>query len=154
LYKLVCILNSSRELGEGTGTLLKLLLPRLLASTPLITRLLKVLFWPVTKIIGSPRPAAVASGSEAEVFALFASKKRKFRVKSGRLLTISFGSVSLSVALVVFIVCTASPDTTTSVAIFFISIVTVKLVTSVIFMVTALIIARRKPSCSIVILYS
>ena len=41
-YKLVWRRTSSIESGDGTGTLPKLLLPRLLESMPLMTKLLAV----------------------------------------------------------------------------------------------------------------
>ena len=101
----------------------------------------------------APRPAAVASGKEAEVPALLPSKNKKLRVESGRLPTTSPLSVSPKVELEVLTVGAASPETSTSVVTSPTSKVTWRLVTSVMLTITGSTTLRRNPVCSTVTLY-
>src|SRR6266478_1191390 len=130
-YRLVCTRRSSSESGDGMGKFPRLLLPRLFASVPLITRLLLVPRCPSTNMIAWPRPASVAFGSGADVPALSASRKVKFRVESGKLWSTSPVSTLPRTALVVFTVWATSAETVTSVLTWPSSNETLRLVISV-----------------------
>ena len=84
------------------GTELKLLLAKLLASMPLITRLLLVPRCPLTKTVEEARPAVAASGNVELVFAFSANKFVKLRVAKGSDSKVLPGSTLPSVELVVF----------------------------------------------------
>src|SRR5215470_3127583 len=109
-YMLVCTRNSSIESGAGTATELKLLLPRLLASIPLITRLFMVPRWPLTNTVVDARPTVDAFGIVDAVPALYPSRFVKLRVDNGRLSTIDPGSTVPAVAFETLI-CGASLTT-------------------------------------------
>jgi len=71
----------------GTGTVLRLLLPKLFASTQSSTKLLVVAREPATSSVGEPRPTVAALCIRAAVPACRAVRSRKFRVGSGILRT-------------------------------------------------------------------